>query len=182
MVAAVVLTTGCATDVSPTTSPQEPSAPTQGLEAPLNPAAPKEIGELGGIGCDDTDARACDLEFAVTDIEPGFQCPGVGVAPGTQLVRFTVAATTRGVFTYPERLIGGILEARNWGVVDQDGVFADRPEFADCAETDWGLAGLGPGRQEQGTAVLVAPIGARALRLEAAQAGAAGWEWQIPSR
>lgn len=148
--------------------------------APLSRATPKAIGELGGIGCDEAEARACDLEFAVTDIEPGVECAGVVPEPGTQLVRFTVAATTRAEFAYPGRLIGGVLEARNWGVTGPDGTLDARPVFASCPGGQWGLSDLGPGARAEGTAVLVAPIGARALRLDATQAGGPGWQWAIP--
>ena len=81
----------------------------------------KETGELGGVGCDEDEAGVCDLEFAVVQIEPAARCEGAEPAPGTQFVRFTVDATTRGAFAYPGRLIGGVLEARNWGVVDAAG-------------------------------------------------------------
>lgn len=89
------------------------------------------------------------MEFTVLESTPGFTCDGVSVAPGQT---------------------AGTLDARNWGVVGGDGAYDDRPEFAACPGD--GLGPVGDDRRDH----RVAPVGARAVRLGAAQAGFAGWE------
>lgn len=144
----------------------------------------KQVGEKAGVGCPEDPSAPCDVELAITAIQPEAQCDldSTQLKADEQLLRFDIEVWTAPQFNYSET--SSALFLSNWGIGDAQGVDTNL-ESHTAIRCGGELTGdqisklLLPGAHMRKSIYVTAPRGATVLRLYDGSRGD-GWTWDIP--
>lgn len=145
----------------------------------------KQIGEKASTACPDNAIDPCDIDFAVTSIQPNVPCADEydPLGPNEQMLRFDVEIWTAPQFDFPDQSVTALF-LDNWGVGDAAGVDKDLRDHTAirCAGQLTGdqiSKSVAPGTHMAKSIFVSAPRNATILRLYDGPRGD-GWTWDVP--